>query len=70
MLRISPHTAEDREGQDMRLTIEVSEGAGNDFLDTVLAAVNDERSNVYVQVAGEYGHLVIESADLDPEDDR
>ena len=49
----------------MRLTIEASEGAGENFLDTVLAAVTDDRSIVFVQVAGEYGHLIVESADLD-----
>ena len=47
----------------MRLVIEVSEGAGENFINTVLSAVNDERSNVMVQVAGEYGHLLVESAE-------
>ena len=53
----------------MRLTIEVSEGAGENFLRTVIDAVNDERSNVMVQVAGEYGHLIVEDIALDEADE-
>lgn len=45
----------------MRLVLTAEVGAGDNFLDTVIDAVSDERSNVYVVVAGEYGHLQVES---------
>lgn len=48
----------------MILTITAEQGAahdGVDFFETVREAVEDERSNVYIVVAGEYGHLYIES---------
>ena len=41
------------------MTVEI--GAGDDFFNRVVEAVNDDRSEVYVQIAGEYGHLYVES---------
>lgn len=45
------------------LTAEIGAG-GDDFLATVIEAVNDENGNVYVQVAGEYGHLYVEDIEV------
>lgn len=43
------------------MTITAEVGAGDDFLNKVIEGVKDERSNVYIQVAGEYGHMYVES---------
>lgn len=52
----------------MRLTLTVAIGAGgDDFLDRVIEAVNNQE-NVYVQVAGEYGHLHVEDIEKLEED--
>lgn len=48
----------------MKLIITAEVGAGDDFLTTVIEAVNDENSQVYVQVAGEYGHLYVEEIEV------
>jgi hypothetical protein len=45
------------------MTVTAEVGAGEDFLNTVLEAVNDDHYNVYMVVAGEYGHLHVESID-------
>lgn len=50
------------------LTMTVAVGAGDGFLDTVVEAVNNQE-NVYIVVAGEYGHLHVESIeDVDPDE--
>ena len=51
----------------MRLEIEVTAGAGDDFPNTVIEAVN-RGDSVYVSVAGEYGHLIVEEIEVMEED--
>lgn len=41
---------------EVEWTIAVEEGAGEDYMVRVLDAIETDRS-VYIQIAGEYGHL-------------
>ncbi len=51
----------------MTITAELGAG-GDDFLTRVIEAVGNEKDSVYIQVAGEYGHLRIESVEDVKED--
>lgn len=54
--------------ESTKLIITVSLGAGgDDFLDKVIEAVNNQET-VLVQVAGEYGHLYVEDIEQLEED--
>jgi hypothetical protein len=50
------------------LRIETTVGAGDDFLATVVKSVADGDS-VMVQVAGEYGHLIIDAIEVIEDDE-
>lgn len=50
------------------LRIETTTGAGDNFLATVVKAVADGGS-VMVQVAGEYGHLIVEAIEVIEDDE-